>query len=226
MEPLVQDCNFYDIPIPQNVFIPLNILEFIINLAINTDANMNPIEVQIQYLKHQLSKICQIQSPIEQKTNVGYLNLMLQFLKPKVKHDQKQFFNDLERFQKSLELYESELISNASNASKSTKKPIPPPPPPMPLPPPQIAPSETRKLKYPIASSLMNSPIKRIPNSLANSLMSDKMQSELLKGRQRLKVVQMQRTPSGSPKNKPKPTVITWNDYFHQELKKKFADAQ
>ena len=177
---------------------------------------------QIQLLKSQLEIFKSTAKRVEKTVNLQLLELLPDIIKINVgtnqDYNQNDFFKEIDRFKSSLDRYQtyhSIQKTMPNNTQKLRTIPAPPPMPPAAL---------VKHTTYPE----IRTPIKkRLPKSvISNGSMTNQMQSELLKGRQRLKVVQMQRTPSGSPRNKPKPTVVTWNDYLHQELRKKFESKE
>ena len=173
---------------------------------------------QIQLLKSQLETFKSTAKRFEKTVNLQLLELLPEIIKINAAinkdYNPKDFFKEIDRFKSSLDRYQTYHSIQKTMPNNTQKLCTIPAPPPMP-------PAQVEHNTYPEVRTLIK---KRLPKcvTISNGSMTDQMQSELLKGRQRLKVVQMQRTPSGSPRNKPKPTVVTLNDYLHQELRKKF----
>jgi hypothetical protein len=96
--------------------------------------------------------------------------------------------------------------------SKESLIPVPPPPPPPPMPPMMT----TNPLKItPPKIELKNSiyTLKRTPSLSKTQLKSQK---------QSLRKISAKRSLSGTPMNTPVKQIVTGNDYFYQELQKKF----
>lgn len=210
---MLADSNFYDQPIR------------------DTDLN----SIILKFNEYCFIKLIKFKKPTK-KVNFDAMLKSLELIKYELKLQDESFLNQdslVTNIKSNLGLLENSILEYQKSAKTSSpgnsasewnesietasivdRLPIPPPPPPPPPMPPLLVTTKPLKIAPPkieLKTSLYT--LKRTPSLSRTQLKSQK---------QSLRKISTPRSLSGTPINTPVKQIVTGNDYFFQELQKKF----